>query len=96
LSESNYDKEAAGGIVMEMLRVISKREDDRVQWHEQDALAGDAEASASIHEAERIFAQERARGEAANCTEEGNRVERLEQFDPQDEQMILVPKVVGG
>ncbi len=47
---------------MGMLRVISKRGDDRVHWTEQDALAGDAEASAAIGQAERIFARERARG----------------------------------
>jgi hypothetical protein len=30
---------------MGMLRVISKRGDDRVHWNEQDALTGDAEAT---------------------------------------------------
>ena len=50
---------------MGMLRVISKRGDDRVHWAEQDALAGDAEALAAIREAERIFAHERARGATA-------------------------------
>ena len=32
---------------MGLLRVISKRGDDRVHWNEQDALAGDAEAIGS-------------------------------------------------
>jgi acyl CoA:acetate/3-ketoacid CoA transferase alpha subunit len=81
---------------MGMLRVISQRGDDRVHWNEQDAQAGDAEANAAIREAERIFAQERARGAKAFRVEAGKPVERLEQFDPQASQIILVPRVVGG
>ncbi len=81
---------------MGMLRVISKRGDDRMQWSEQDALAGDTMAIAAIREAERIFADERARGATAFRLDPGKPVERLEQFDPQAEQIILVPKVVGG
>ncbi len=81
---------------MGMLRVISKRGDDRVQWNEQDAQVGDAEALAAIQEAERIFAQERSRGATAFRVEAGKPAERIEQFDPQAEQIILVPKVVGG
>ena len=81
---------------MGMLRVISKRGDDRVRWNGQDALAGDTEAIAAIREAERIFADERARGATAFRLDPGKPVERLEQFDPQAEQIILVPKVVGG
>ena len=79
-----------------MLRVISSRGDDCVQWNEQDAHAGDAEAIAAIREAERIFAQERARGVTAFRVEAGKPAERIEQFDPQAEQIILVPRVVGG
>ena len=81
---------------MGMLRVISKRGDDRVQWNEQDAQTGDAEAIAALREAERIFVEERARGATAFRVEAGKPVERLEQFDRTAEQMILVPKVVGG
>jgi len=81
---------------MGMLRVISKRGDDRVQWNEQDALTGDAEANAAIREAERIFAHERARGAIAFRVEPGKQAERIEQFDPQADQIILVPQVIGG
>jgi hypothetical protein len=80
---------------MGMLRVISKLGDDSLQWNEQDALAGDAEANASISEAKHIFAQERARGTTTFRIEEGRPAERLEQFDPQAGQMILVQQVVG-
>ncbi len=81
---------------MGMLRIISKRGDNRLGWNEQDVLAGDAEAMAAIREAERIFARERARGATAFRVEPGKPVERLEQFDPQASQIVMVPWVVGG
>ena len=81
---------------MGMLRIISKRGDDRLCWSEQDALAGDTEAMAAIREAERIFAQERAKGATAFRVEPGKPVERLEQFDVQASQIVMVPRVVGG
>jgi hypothetical protein len=93
---SNKNRDEKGQPAMGMLRVISKRGDDRVQWNEQDAQAGDAEAIAAIREAERIFAHERARGTTAFRLETGKPAERIEQFDPQAEQIILVPRVVGG
>jgi hypothetical protein len=74
---------------MGMLRIISKRGDTRLSWNERDVLAGDAEA-------ERIFARERARGATAFRVEPGKPVERLEQFDPQASQIVMVPRVVGG
>jgi hypothetical protein len=67
-----------------------------VHWNEQDALAGDAEANTAIGKAERIFARERARGATAYSLEAGKPVERLEQFDPQAAQIIIVPLVAGG
>jgi len=81
---------------MGLLRIISKRGDERLFWNEQEALAGDAEAMAALREAERIFAQERTRGATAFRVEQGKPVERLGQFDPQAWQIILVPRVVGG
>jgi Tfp pilus assembly protein PilX len=93
---SKKQRDEKGKPAMGMLRVISKRGDDRVQWNERDAQAGDAEASAAIREAERIFAQERSRGATAFRVETGKPAERIEQFDPQAEQIILVPRVVGG
>jgi hypothetical protein len=81
---------------MGMIRVISRRGDDHQFWNEQDALAGDAEAIAALKEAERIFAQERARGARAFRVEPGKSVEQLEQFDQQASQIVMVPRVVGG
>ncbi len=79
-----------------MLRVMSRRGDDRVTWDEQKVLAGDPEAVAAIKEAERIFAQERAKGATAFRVDPGKPAERIEQFDRTAEQIIMVPRVVGG
>ncbi len=81
---------------MGMLRVMSRRGDDRVTWDEQKVLAGNVEATAAVREAERIFAQERAKGATAFRIETGKPTERIEQFDATAEQIVLVPRVVGG
>jgi hypothetical protein len=79
-----------------MLRVMSRRGDDRITWDEQKVLAGDSEAAAAIREAERIFSQERAKGATAFRINPGKPAERIEQFDRTAEQIVLVPRVVGG
>ena len=81
---------------MGMLRVMSRRGDDRLSWDGQKVLAGDSEAVAAVREAERIFAQERAKGATAFRVEPGKPVERIEQFDATAEQIVMVPRVVGG
>lgn len=81
---------------MGMLRVISSRGDDRKSWNEQDIQAGDPQAIAAVREAERIFARARANGAAAFRVEPGKPSERLEQFDMQATQIVMVPRVVGG
>jgi len=55
-----------------MLRVMSRRGDDRVAWDEQKVQTGDLEAIAAIKEAERIFAQESAKGATAFRVKQGN------------------------
>jgi hypothetical protein len=79
-----------------MLRVMSRRGDDRITWDEQKVLEGDPEALAAIREAERIFAQERAKGATAFRVDPNKPVQRIEQFDQTAEQIVLVPRVVGG
>jgi len=75
---------------------MSRRGDDRVTWDEQKARADDSEAIAAVREAERIFAQERAKGATAFRVEPGKPTHRIEQFDPTAEQIVMVPRVVGG
>jgi hypothetical protein len=79
-----------------MLRVMSRRGDDRLTWDEQKVLAGDSEAMAAVREAERIFAQERAKGSTAFRIEAGKPIQRIDQFDATAEQIVMVPRVVGG
>jgi uncharacterized protein YjiK len=81
---------------MGMLRVMSRRGDDRVTWDLQKAVVSDPEAIAAIREAERIFNEERARGATAFKVETGKPIERIERFDQTAEQIVMVPRVVGG
>lgn len=79
-----------------MLRVMSRNGDDRVTWDSQQVEAGDPEAVAAVREAERIFAFQRARGSTAFRAENGHAFVRVDEFDPNAEQIIMVPRVVGG
>ncbi len=81
---------------MGMLRIMSRRGDDRIVWNNSKAETHDAEAIAAVREAERIFTQERAKGATAFKVEPGKPVERIEQFDRTAEQIVIVPRVVGG
>ncbi len=85
-----------GGTTVGMLRVMSRRGDDRLTWDKQKVLAGDSEAIAAVREAERIFAQERAKGATAFRVEPGKPIQRIEKFDATAEQIVMVPRVVGG
>ncbi len=81
---------------MGMLRIMSRRGDERVVWDNEKVESNDLEAQSAIREAERIFNQERARGATAFKVESGKPVERIEQFDRTSEQIVMVPRVVGG
>jgi hypothetical protein len=91
---SSTGKETSKGVGV--LRVLSCRGDDCVVWDRARVAAGDAEALAAIHEAERICSQERARGATAFRMAPGQAPQRLETFDPHAEHMVMVPRVVGG
>jgi len=79
-----------------MLRIMSRRGDDRVTWDGQKVLEGDAEATAAVREAERIFTQERAKGTTAFRIDSGKAPQHIEHFDSTAEQIVMVPRVVGG
>lgn len=81
---------------MGMLRVMSRRGDDRVAWDVRQVEVGDPEAVAAVREAERIFEDERARGATAFKVEPGQAPTRIDQFDRTAEQIVIVPRVVGG
>ncbi|HLG66193.1 MAG TPA: hypothetical protein VKY19_30020 [Ktedonosporobacter sp.] len=79
-----------------MLRVMSRRGDDRIVWDSNKVETNDPEAVAAIREAERIFNEERKRGATAFRVESGKTVERIDSFDRTAEQIVIVPRVVGG
>jgi hypothetical protein len=81
---------------MGMLRVMSRRGDDRIVWDPEKVALSDPEALAAVREAERIFNEERSHGATAFKVEPGKPVERLERFDRTAEQIVMVPRVVGG
>ncbi len=81
---------------MGMLRVLSRNGDDQHQWSQAAVEAGDAEAVAAVKEAERIFRDQRARGAVAVRMAPGKPAEKIDQFDPNAEEILMVPRVVGG
>jgi fructose-1,6-bisphosphatase/inositol monophosphatase family enzyme len=78
-----------------MLRVMSRRGDDRLTWDEQKVLEGNPEAIAAVREAERIFAKALGEGATVFVTKAGKPAQRVNKFDATAEQ-IIVPRVVGG
>ena len=81
---------------MGMLRVLSHHGDDRVMWDAAGVATGEDEALAAVQEAERIFQQQRERGAVAIKVEANQPPTRIERFDPEAEQIVLIPRVVGG
>ena len=81
---------------MGKLRVLSHLGDSAVSWDAQRAATGDPEAQEAVREAERIFAAERARGATAFRVAPGRPAERVERFDPDAEEIVVVPRVSGG
>ena len=81
---------------MSMLRVISRRGDDRVMWDTGKVATEDPDAVAAVREAERIFQSQQRRGATAFRVEQGQAPVRIDRFDPAAEQIVLVPRVVGG
>lgn len=81
---------------MSILRVLSRRGDDTYSWDPSKIGTADHEALAAIREAERVFEEARARGATAFKTEPGQPAKRIDKFDQTAQEIILVPRVVGG
>ena len=81
---------------MSTLRVLSHLGDEAHSWDAALAATGDPEAQAAVREAERIFAESRARGATAFRLVPGRSAERLEAFAPEAEQIVIVPRIMGG
>lgn len=82
--------------LMAVLRILSNQGDTKYEWDIARVQQGDVDAVAAIREAERIFAQQRARGATAFKVWPGRSAERLDSFDPQAENVVIVPRVAGG
>lgn len=81
---------------MAVMRVLSKLGDTAYEWDVARVREGDTEALAAVQEAERIFAQQRAKGAVAFRVWPGRAAERLDHFDPEAEQVVIVPRIAGG
>ena len=81
---------------MGKLRVLCKSGDTTVSWDERAALANDPDAQEAVRQAERIFNAERAKGSAAFRISRTSTAERIDVFDPEAEQIIMVPPMAGG
>lgn len=81
---------------MGVLRVLSHHGDDRYEWNQPAVMVGDEEAQQAIKEAERIFAEQRARGSTAVRVTQGKPAERIDAFDPAAQEIVMIPRVVGG
>ena len=81
---------------MAVMRILSARGDTVVEWDSQKVETGDLEALSAVREAERIFAEQRARGATAFKVAVGQPAVRIDEFDPKADQTVIVPRVAGG
>lgn len=81
---------------MGVLRVLSHHGDDKTEWNYAAVLAGDEEARKAVEEAERIFADQRVRGATAVRVAPGELGQRIDSFDPTAQEIVMLPRVVGG
>jgi hypothetical protein len=81
---------------MSSLHVLSRAGDHQVVWDPAAVAACDPEAVAAIQEAEHLFADLRARGGTAFALGPGQRTTRLDHFDPSFNEIVLVPRIIGG
>ena len=81
---------------MAKMRVLPARGDTIVEWDGRKVEAGEPEALAAVREAELIFAEQRARGATAFRVAPDRPAERIDEFDPRAEQIVVVPRVAGG
>jgi hypothetical protein len=81
---------------MAKMRVLSARGDTVLEWDERKLRTGDPEALAAVREAERIFEEQRARGATAFVVEPDKPARRIDTFEREAEQIVVIPRVAGG
>jgi hypothetical protein len=70
--------------------------DTSVSWDPERLSAADPEAEAAVAEAMRLFASARANGAVAFRVERGKTAVRLDEFDPNATETLIIPAMVGG
>lgn len=81
---------------MGTLRILSTLGDTTYRWDRAAASRGDVEAQEAVRQAERIFELERAKGATAFRTSPTTTARVLDRFDPDAEQIVIVPRIAGG
>ena len=81
---------------MGVMRVLCSQGDAVYTWDEEKVEIGDPGAREAIEEAERIIREAQARGAVAFRAVPGQPAERIRDFDPKADEIIVVPRIVGG
>ena len=81
---------------MSVLRILNGSGDTSISWDPDRLAASDPEAEAAVHEAERLFAQARANGAVAFRINADKPATKLNTFDREAEEILIVPAMVGG
>jgi hypothetical protein len=81
---------------MGKLRIMSSQGDETVVWDQDLVKTGDLDALEAVREAERIFEEQCRKGAIAFQVLPDTPPKRLERFDPEATQIVMVPRVVGG
>lgn len=79
---------------MGKLRILSRSGDTTVEWDRREVK--DTGAEEAVRQAERIFKEERAKGATAFKVLPGEPAKKVDEFDPEAEQIVMVPRVAGG
>ena len=79
-----------------VLRILDGSGDTQVNWDRDGVASGDPEALAAVREAERIFEKARAGGAAAFQIMPHGPAKRLDHFDPEASEVLVIPAMVGG
>jgi hypothetical protein len=81
---------------MGVLRIMNGSGDTSVAWDRDGLAAADPEAQAAVAEAERLFAKARSEGAVAFRINADSNATKLTEFDPDAEEILVVPAMVGG
>lgn len=81
---------------MGVLHCLSTEGDQTVAWDSQRVSTGDLDALEAVREAERIFEEARRKGATAFSVKPGETATVLERFDPDAEEIVVIPRVQGG